>query len=131
MTIILDTPFSYDPGHNHPVTLFAEVKIVRFFLDSLDERVVMYLQYGDTVDGDWIGAVGIGVHEEAIYNFEGTPDGEGGWIELPSPDYDLFILGQFATSVATFLYDEVSASLEQYLIDDGRYNGTVEAPQEP
>ena len=66
-------------------------------------------------------------HQELIYNFEGTPDGEGGWVNEPDPAYDLFMISQFASSTTTLLYDENSDALHQYLLDDGRYAGTYEA----
>jgi hypothetical protein len=81
-------------------------------------------------------------HQEVIENFEGLPDGEGGWLigkkvngvwivdptgeEMdPDPSYDLFMVSTFPSSINNQLYEENSNALYQYMIDDDRYEGAI------
>ena len=125
MTITLTTPETSNPGHGHSGTSYPEVKIVQVDHDIIAKRLVLHMQYGETVSGEWVGSIDMERHTEPILNFEGIADGLGGWTEEPDPAYDLFMVSQYASSTSTFLYDEVSTVLYQYLIDDGRYVGTI------
>lgn len=126
MSILLDTPQSFDPGHGQPSIQYPEVKIVQVDHEIVAKRLVMHLQYGETVAGEWSGSPHMEKHAEAIENFAGNPDGDGGgWLpgQEPDPAYDLFMVSQFASSTQTHLYDENARALYQYLLDAGVYEG--------
>ncbi len=125
MSIALTTPQPFERGHGLPQLLYPEVMVVQVDHGIVDQRLVLHIQYGETIAGAWIGSPAMGIHQEVIHNFEGVADGEGGWLEEPDPAYDLLMVSTFASSTTTFLYDEVSAALYQYLLDDGRYVGTI------
>ena len=60
-----------------------------------------------------------------VENDPGTPDGEGGWLEEPDPEYDLFMISNFASSTQTYLYEENANALYQHLLDEGIYVGVI------
>ncbi len=125
MSILLTTPQTFSRGHGLSDVSFPEVKIVMVTQEVVAKRLVLHMQYGATVAGEWVGSPDTPMAQELIANFEGTADGEGGWIDEPDPAYDLFMLSQFAQSTSTYLYDENARALYQYLLDDGRYVGST------
>ena len=92
MSIALTTPHPFNPGHGQPVIEYPEVMIVQVDHEVVGQRLVLHMQYGTTVAGDWVGAAEVPRHEEVIENYQGTPDGLGGWLEEPDPKYDLFMV---------------------------------------
>ena len=126
MTITLDTPHPYDPGHGQPVLTFPEVKIVQIDHEIVGHCMVLHMQYGETAgDGEWVGTPVVPRYEEVIENFQGVPDGEGGWLLEPDPKYDLYMVSTFPENTTDPSYDQDSKALYQYLIDDSRYEGTI------
>lgn len=125
MSILLDTPHPFDPGHGQAVLNFPEVMIVQVDHEIVGQRLVLHMQYGETIDGEWIGTPVVPRFEEVIENEQGYPDGEGGWIEEPDPKYDLFMVSSFAPNTTDYLYDINAVALYQYLIDDNRYAGSI------
>lgn len=125
MSITLTTPQQYDPGHGQSPISVPEVKIYQVDHEIVAKRLILHMQYGTTISGDWIGQPEMPVHSEVIYNFDGMPDGEGGWVQEPDPAYDLFMVSTFPSSTSNLLYDENATALYQYLLDDGRYEGTI------
>lgn len=125
MSILLDTPQAFSLGHGQPDVSFPEVKIVMVTQEIVAKRLVLHMQYGATVAGEWVGSPDAPMSQQVIENFEGMADGLGGWIEEPDPKYDLFMVSQFAESTTTYLYDENSRALYQYLLDDDRYAGST------
>jgi hypothetical protein len=127
MSILLTTPQSFDPGHGQATIQYPEVKIVQVDHDIVAKRMVLHLQYGETINDDWHGSPLMEKHFEVIENFAGNPDGNGGgWLpgQEPDPAYDLFMVGHQASSTQTLLYDEVASALYQYLLDEDIYEGT-------
>ena len=122
MSILLTTPQAHDPGHGGAIVSYPEVKIVQVDHEIVSKRLVLHMQYGETIAGDWIGALDMDRGLEVIENDQGTPDGEGGWLEEPDPAYDLFMISQFAESLTAYLYDENARALYEHLID-GPYPG--------
>ena len=125
MSIALTTPQPFERGHGLPQLSYPEVMIVQVDHGIVEHRMVLHMQYGETVADEWIGSPEMAIHQEVICNFEGVADGEGGWLEEPDPAYDLLMVSSFASSTTTFLYDEVATVLYQYLLDDGRYEGAI------
>jgi hypothetical protein len=125
MSILLTTPQVFERGHGQSAVTHPEVKIVQVDHEIAAKRLVMHIQYGETVDGDWVGSPYVEKHYEVIENFLGNPDSEGGWLpgQEPDPAYDLFMISQFASSTSTYLYDENARALYQYLLDAGIYEG--------
>jgi hypothetical protein len=122
MSILLTTPETFNPGHGQPTIVYPEVKIVQVDHEIVAKRLVLHMQYGETIDGDWIGSPHMYKHVEIIENFEGIA-GQDDWIEEPDPRYDLFMVSQFAESTTAYLYDENARALYQYLLDQGIYAG--------
>ncbi len=125
MSIQLTTPHPFDPGHGQAVLTFPEVMIVQVDHEVVGHCLVLHMQYGETIDGEWVGTPVMPRFEEVIENFQGVPDGEGGWLEEPDPVYDLFMSSTSASSTETPLYDENAKALYQHLLDDNRYDGTI------
>jgi len=125
MSITLTTPQPFNRGHGLPDLSFPEVKVIMVTHEIVAKRLVMHMQYGETVGGDWVGSPDMLINQELIENFEGTADGDGGWLSEPDPAYDLFIASQFASSTSAYLYDENATALYQYLLDDSRYVGDI------
>ncbi len=141
MSFQLDTPQNHDRGHGQPLVTYPEVKIVQVDHLIVAKRLVLHMQYGETIAGEWVGSPDMAWHQEVIDNFEGLPDGEGGWqigkkvngewvvdptgdpME-PDPAYDLFMVSTFPTSTANLLYDENASAFYTYMADDGRYAGS-------
>jgi len=125
MPITLTTPQTFEPGHGQASIDYPEVKIVQVDWEIVGKRLVLHMQYGETINGDWKGSPEMAWHPEPIFNFEGVPDGDGGWVDEPDPAYDLFWVALSASSTQTLLYDENSTAFYQYLLDDGRYVGAI------
>lgn len=123
MSITLDTPIQQPPLHGAPAATYGEVKIIVVGLSLVEKQLALTCQYGDTVDGDWVPSPLPSIvhtlcnHEQVISNQEVLVEAD--------PAYDLFMVGAFASSTSTYLYDEVAESLYQYLIDEGIYAGTI------
>ena len=126
MTINLTTPQPFEQGHGRPTLTYPQVMAVQIDQGVVGRHLTMHMQYGDhDGEGEWVGSPNFPAFIEVIENFAGIADGEGGWIEEPDPVYDLFILSTYPASTSNPLYDENSDALYQYLLDDGRYEGTI------
>lgn len=107
MPILLTTPFK-----NHP-----RVRIVRFEYLGPENRILVYIQYGDDVpvtddDGNPAGTVWDGAHD--------TP---AGVYPVAGADYDSMV--QEVSLTDEPVYEGVKRVLYQWLIDEGYFAGTI------
>lgn len=123
MALTLTTPLEQPGLHGEAGATYGEVKIVAVGLDLIQKQLSMTCQYGDTIADEWTPApLPDVVH--TIQNIEPLFGTDGEVLREADPAYDLFMAASFASSTATFLYDEVADSLYQWLIDEDIYEGS-------
>jgi len=128
MTILLDTPLDYPPGHGLPSEVLAEVQIVEFKVDVTGRAITIHVQYGNTVNDHWVPGssptyqIRLADEPEQI-NFatgEGSP---------ANPAFSMIVGLTFvaADDVGERLYDVVARSLFKHLSDnEPGFAGTVQ-----
>ena len=136
MPILLTTPKVVSPGPGQETITYTQLKIAGFDLPPPGKRIILKLQYGDTVNNVWISKASIfKLRVQDIpeiksmeYNFE-TEEVE----EVISQAEDLKFTDMVATVLTNSnglrLWDVVASSLYQHLIDqhpeDSDFQGTI------
>lgn len=122
MPILLDEPLVYNAGHGEPEQLYSWVMITDFRIRTVIKSVTINTQYGNVVDGLWVG--GELEHRSIIENIPEVLDGQGGGTPADNK-FDDLVGGALTTAGGISLYNDVSTNLYQYLIDEGIYSGEI------
>lgn len=130
MPILLTTPLQQPALHGQPAASYGEVMIIAFGVQTVDKQLSITCQYGNTVGNEWQpsplpSVVHTVENTDQITTVPQTPDDQVELIQEADPAYDLLMVSTHALSTTTLLYDEVSTSLYQYLIDEGIYDGSI------
>ena len=123
MTIELTTPFSYTPGHGESSVSYAEVKIIFFSVNIELMCIVLRVQYGDTVSGNWTPGK-VPIHQILIEDVAEKIDSAGDEIDA-NPVYSILMGTSLTSDTGVSLYNDVGNNLYQHLIDKGFYTGTI------
>lgn len=99
MPVTLDTPVQ------HGEDTLAEVKIIRFRHDSVRKRILVRWQFGNTVEGNWVGV-------------RYRPDGGILRARIKGTDYDTLVAAEPAEGETT--YQAVKRALYEKLQADGK-----------
>jgi len=122
MPILLDTPFSFDPGFGHPVEVYTHVNMMRFEIDRRIGRLKCEFDYGT-----YNGATFLPGKAEPLLRVVKDVDGQIAfnpdtqeWDTIdPFPEFTLLIVANYAT------WADAGTALYQLIIDDGKIEGTI------
>lgn len=129
MPIMLDTPYNYSPGHGEADVPCNFVFITDFRFRSTSRLLTWTTQYGNFQGTDWNGQ-----GELRSFRIENCPaefafnrgDPENPILTKEAdPVFDQFVEDSLTSAAGVPIYDEVSKSLYQWLIDKGHYSGTI------
>lgn len=125
MTILLTTPLVHESGHGKVQETYNELKILCFRPWTVQRKIEIIVNYGNTVDDLWVGGK---THQNVIL-VKNTPAQTDGFVETApaDPAYDvLHVLVVTQDDVGKSMHEQVLKQLYQYLIDEGFYAGTVQ-----
>jgi hypothetical protein len=128
MPILLDTPLIIPPRHGHAGGTFNEIKISAFFVSLETEEAFIDVQYGNTVDGVWVGAPTAIVEKLRlnVVNTEDQVDRDENVIP-GEPSYDILTETPVTSATGVPVYAEMKASLYAYLMAEiAEYAGVIQ-----
>lgn len=123
MSIVLNTPLSFSPGHGAEPETYNEVMITRFDVDIVGRQLSMTTRYGNTVNGKWVA----GKAEPRVFFIENTPDEmRDGEPVLGIKHYDLLAAAVTQLPPGSLIYDELGIALYAHLMATvPEYAGTL------
>lgn len=126
MGIRLTEPFSFQPGHNAPVEVLAEIKITSFSVDIVGKVLTINTDYGNTVDGVWVQGNANG-HTHRVENKPEQINYADPANSIPAdPVYDILMGTTVTPAAGVPVYGVVGLSLYTILISEGLYAGEIE-----
>jgi len=132
MPLLLDTPYTFDPGFGKPPEDAAMVIIESVHLHLLESELIVQCEYGNVVDGAWV-AIATPIHQVFIRNEPGDvvwdKDAEGNPVPIPvtpdQPHFDEFRAASLTAAAGLPVFDEAKRHLYQYLLDQGIFAGSI------
>ena len=138
MPLLLDTPYTFDPGFGNAPETAVMVIIESVHIHLLEGDLLIQCEYGNVVDGAWV-AISTPVHQVHIRNEEdevqwdqGPPNADGTQGE-PVPvvmkhgakHFDILRATALTAAADAPVFDEVKRHLYQYLLDQGTFVGSI------
>ena len=141
MPINLNEPYEFTPSRNVPKETYNQAKIVGFECivePAEDSSITMRVQYGDTVDGKWVGGMApvefvvirdipVKIGNVPVLDENNNPTGsyEVGEISPANPTYSNWISSTYPLSTNNLLYAELAIALYSWLITQEGFEGTI------